>query len=583
MQTLEIDQDKVYRQAVVRLGIWVIASLYVGIGLYRGVYEYGPATFMAFCAIFAGFTLIPMLGIRRWPYLYLWVYAGLCVDLSANALVMLLTGCANSPFFLVYLWILVGYITRYGPGMVIPASALSLASFTAVVLISGDWQRIPLEISLQYLALALLPGYLQSLVSAVMTARAEADEANRAKSRFLANMSHEIRTPLAGLVGTTDLLRLTPLNDEQQRYVANLKSSAHTLRALVDDILDFSKIEAGKLTLDEHNFSLKRVIDEVEAVMAPLAVKKGLRLRSEFAPGLPRRVLGDPVRLSQILFNLVGNAIKFTEQGEVVVRVLAPVAAPIPESAESAESARSLIRIEVEDTGIGIPADQLTRVFQSFTQVQGSEEAGGTGLGTTISRELVRLMGGRIGVRSTPGAGSTFWFEIPWRLPEDPNVSDSTVSRLLRAEIQSSRPPAAAPLPVVTDNAPSQSPAKGRILVADDDLINAEVIATLLRKGGYQVEVVMDGAEALQALERGGIDLAFIDGRMPKLSGLQVAERWRKQDPAFPPLVALTANTSPTDEQRYRAAGFDEFLSKPLTPDRLFEVTGLSVRPNADS
>ena len=565
MFDLDISQDKVYRQGVVRLLIWLIASLYFGIGFYRGQYDYGLNTFALFCVAFAVFSFLPLLAIRRWPALYLWVYAGMLIDLSANALAMVLTGCADSPFFLVYLWIIVGYISRYGGGVVVPVTVLSLLSYTVVVVYSGDWHRIPLEIGFQYLALALLPVYMQSLVNAVMRARADADQANRAKSRFLANMTHEIRTPLSGLVGTADLLRLTPLDDDQRHYVDNLKSSANTLRALVDDILDFSKIEAGKLSLDEHRFSLEVVIEEVKEVMAPLAADKALSLRTEFAPGLPRRVRGDSVRLRQILFNLVGNAIKFTRRGEVVVRLQAPI---------EGDREHSLIRIEVKDTGIGIPAAELAAIFDGFTQVKGHEHRGGTGLGTTISRELVRLMGGRIGVQSREGVGSTFWFEVPWRLPAQDDVSDSSVSKLARGELTVS--PDSWRQSTATDAA-AESAQAAHILVADDDPINCEVVGTLLRKAGYRVQLAADGEQALQVLRQRGVRLAFVDGRMPRLSGLQVAEQWRQReaeadDGERVALVALTANATAGDEQRYRDAGFDEFLSKPVSPDRLFGV-----------
>lgn len=566
MFELEITQDKVYRQGLVRLLIWLIASIYFGIGFYRGQYDYGLHTFALFCTAFAGFSFLPLLVIRYWPVLYLWVYAGLLVDLSANALAMLLTGGADSPFFLVYLWIIVGYLSRYGVGALLPVTLLSLVSFSVVVPLSGDWERIPLEIGFQYLALGLLPVYMQSLLGAVIKARAEADQANRAKSRFLANMSHEIRTPLSGLVGTAELLRLTSLDGLQRHYVDNLKSSANTLRALVDDILDFSKIEAGKLSLDEHLFRFDEVIEEVKEVMTPLAVDKGLRLRTEVIGRLPNRLFGDSVRLRQVLFNLVGNAIKFTADGEVVIRISA-----MPGS----DPARRPVRIEVEDTGIGIPASQLGAIFDSFTQVGGREHHGGTGLGTTISRELVRLMGGRIGVRSREGVGSTFWFEVPWRLPAAGDAGAASTGAAISAPAAAEGPP---PEVTVIGDAPRVVDRCGRILVADDDPINCEVVATLLRKAGYPVDVVGDGEQALAVLARGEVRLAFVDGRMPKVGGIEVAERWRQTEretgsgaaPVF--LVALTANATAEDERRYRQAGFDEFLSKPVSPDRLFEV-----------
>ena len=468
------------------------------------------------------------------------------VDLGFTAIAMTLTGGISSPFFLIFLWIMIGYSTRYGRDMLWPVTSLAAVAFTLVVWHSGLTNLQP-EVVMQYLALIALPAYLQSLLAAVTRAQTEADQANRAKSRFLARMSHEIRTPLAALIGTTELLHHTRLTPQQQTYAANLKTSANALRSLVDDILDFSKIEAGRLILEHRAFDPNCVIDEVMGVMSPLAADKGLTLQSHIDPALPTAVIGDPDRLRQVLFNLVGNAVKFTEQGEVVIRAR-PMA--------TASQDRTLIRMEVSDTGIGIPPDQLQSIFDSFKQVHSDRGVIGTGLGTTISRELVKIMGGQIGVESTPEVGSTFWFEVPWPMA-DPKVPASRSTAH----------------PIGTDQAPVPVTALP-VLVAEDDPINASVVSSLLSGAGHQVDVVVDGSQALEALRQRVYGVAFIDRRMPGLSGIEVARQWRAIEPEgrHLPLIALTADATVEDEQESREAGFDEFLIKPASPERLIAM-----------
>jgi PAS domain S-box-containing protein len=396
----------------------------------------------------------------------------------------------------------------------------------------------------------------EELEAALATAR----EATQLRSRFLANMSHEIRTPMNGVLGMTDFLLATKLTSEQQEFAESIKRSADALLALINDILDLSKIEAGKLRLDRVQFQLGPTIAEVVSLFALEARMKGLGFVSNVPADLPRVVVGDPGRLRQVLRNLLGNALKFTDHGEIGVH------------AELLNEATNVVQIRftVHDTGIGMPPDQQSRLFESFTQGDGSSTRrhGGTGLGLAISKQLVELLGGEIGVASEPGQGSRFWFtasfgkgastEIP--APNPAMVQNPSTRTMAKGPIA---PPARAQKPVVVAS-------HLRVLLAEDNEINQRITLRLLEKLGVPADAVVNGREAVQALEKRKYDLVLMDCQMPDMDGFEATAIVRSREVGtHTPICALTANAMEGDRERCLAAGMDDYISKPVGLEKL--------------
>jgi signal transduction histidine kinase/ActR/RegA family two-component response regulator len=391
------------------------------------------------------------------------------------------------------------------------------------------------------------------------TALAAARQATLTKSRFLANMSHEIRTPINGLLGMADFLLGTKLDPEQREYAETIQRSAGSLTSLINDILDFSSIEAKTLRLERVVFSLRAAIEQTAAEFASQARGKGIEFASSIASGVPDAVLGDPLRLRQVLANLLGNALKFTERGRIAL------------GAELVSQTRDdlKLRFTVTDTGIGIPAGDRDRLFDTFTQADDSNtrKYGGTGLGLAISKQLVELMGGEIGVESDPGAGSRFWFTASFGKAAQPEAAPRVVTPQVKTTVHTSVN-AARKSACATTSGTRQSM---RILLAEDNEINQRITLRLLQKLGVAADAVVNGREAVEALEKKKYDLVLMDCQMPDMDGFEATAviRSREGKSRHQTICALTANAMAGDRERCLAAGMDDYISKPIGLEKL--------------
>lgn len=671
-----------FQSALIRLLIWLFAATYIGLGGATDYYEvdhvYYFWLFGTYLLIFLGL-LVSVLLRSVWEARR---YFGLLVDISATSFSIFLTSEGISPFYLLYIWIFVSYGTRYGKRHLAAASALSVLAYSIVLLVMGEWQQHTFEAIFFLLLLLVLPLYQYSLLRRLHEAKLAAEDASKAKGEFLSAMTHELRTPLSGILGMAQLLESTRLAPEQDEYVDSILASAGHLGALIHDVLDVSKIEGGMLHLECYPLDFRRLVRGVCSGLSAQALDKELELICWVDSTLPETVKGDELRLRQIMFNLVGNAIKFTDQGEVQVRVRMATA--------DQDIGQPHVCVEVKDTGIGIPEDKLDKVFDRFWQADLSSTRyhGGSGLGTTIAKDLVLLMGGVVGVQSTEGQGTTFWVKLPLlevahasspllKLPLDLEgrrvlvfetnatsmaaISDAcdavsvelqpiTTISALSGAISEVGEGARADLALIADSPSGQDVERiamlfkeylgprfpivylgynsrrsagrrcsccqlskpftsdqlwrvlesalqldskedcwtledppeiisedgdeVRVLLAEDNEINAKVISTLLADVGCLVTLAQDGQEALEIAQQKDFDIAFVDLHMPHMDGFEFTRSYRKTEcpPRHLPIIALTVNSAEEKKAVCLEAGMDDFLNKPVESDVLLSM-----------
>jgi two-component system, sensor histidine kinase len=427
---------------------------------------------------------------------------------------------------------LLGHITTLDDRAACAAAEVALQVEERTAQLTADVSRLEAQIQTQ-----------RGMEAALRETKDAAESANRAKSQFLANMSHEIRTPMNGVLGMIELLLSTNLDARQRHYAETVQRSGETLLDVINEILDFSKIEAGRLEIEAVEFDCRQTLGDVINLLSERASRKGLVLMHRTERNVPEVVVGDQSRVKQVLMNLVGNAIKFTERGEVRVSM----------SVAEREGDTYLLRFEIRDTGIGIAPDALAAIFDAFSQADSTmrRKYGGTGLGLTIARQLALVMGGQIGVDSMPGRGSTFWFTV--RVPAIQSRSGADRS--------------------ATEAEALPSSFSGRVLLAEDNPVNRELAVAMLEAVDVEVAIAVDGREAVAQVAGGGIDLVLMDCQMPEMDGYDATRAIRAGEAsgaARLPIVALTANAMDGDRERCLECGMDDYLSKPFKPAQLY-------------
>ncbi|CAD0351875.1 Sensory/regulatory protein RpfC [Xanthomonas hortorum pv. carotae] len=489
---------------------------------------------------------------------------GMLADYGLMSMAMSAIGEPMACIYVVVMWVTIGNGLRFGSKYLYLAVAMAMVSFGITLLTNDYWGRnFGLGVGL-WLGLAAIPLYLSGLLNKLTRAMAEARRASEAKSRFLANMSHEFRTPLNGLSGMTEVLATTRLDAEQRECLSTIQASARSLLSLVEEVLDISAIEAGKVRVEHREFALRGLFGTIDLILQPQAKAKGIEYAVVIAPDVPDLLKGDAGHLRQILLNLAGNAVKFTDRGHVDVNI-GVVARP------AANKVR--LRVDLIDSGIGVPVDMQPRLFEAFEQADNglARRFEGSGLGTTIAKGLVESMGGEIGFEENPSGGSHFWFELPFEYVVESNALAKKQGSTTLENGDAGNVIAFAD-PFLRHRARVRSM---QILVADDHAANRMVLQRLLQKAGHKVTCVNGGEHVLDTLAEADFDAAIVDLHMPGVSGLDLLKHLRVMQAGNQPrtpVVVLSADVTPEAIRSCEQAGAYAFLAKPIVAVKLLDT-----------
>lgn len=491
---------------------------------------------------------------------------GAWLDIVSTSAFMSLTSDVGVMLVAIYLWVIFGNGFRYGNRYLYHAQVLSILGFIVVSNVNPYWQTHTAIVQSLIAMLVILPLYVSKLIARLHEAtqkaeieRQKAAEANSAKTRFVANMSHEIRTPLNGIIGISTLFKSTPMNAEQQDLLKTLESSSKLLLSLLNNVLDFTKIEERKLHIERIAFSIDDTINDTVEIFKAQSHAKGIQLIGNISNKLVP-VKGDVVVLRQVLANLMGNAIKFTEKGSVTINV----------TLLSDNEQYASIRFEVADTGIGIPLIKQNKVFESFTQADATttRKFGGSGLGLTIAKEMIEAMGGELKLQSAEGIGTRFWFDLSLEKDEliTPTISPAVINSVL------------------ADDSSYASAKPLNILVCEDERTNQKIITQLLSLPGHQVSLVESSEEMLDSLETQSFDLVITDLNMAGMNGIDALKLYRFTQPTENKtrFILFTADVTLTTKQEASNAGFDAILTKPIEALTLYQTieSTLKLTPN---
>lgn len=544
-KTNDVERD----QARVRVTIEVIALIYLLFSFYFSGFDQHELYTIFYLCQFIVLALLIYVLIRKYPGHYVSRKLFVAVlDTAAITFFMYRGEETGAIFFPLYLWVTIGTGFRYGRRYLFFSQLLSIAGFLFLCRYSWFWSEIE-TIHVFLAVLIIIPIYATSLIRRLTEAIEKAREASEAKSRFVSNMSHEIRTPLHGIIGIGELLSLRNYDEEYRGLCERLSKSAQLLLQLLNDVLDFSKIESGQFEIVKQPFNLHDVVTNISDILFAQVDQKSIRTDLIFGEDLSKYWIGDSKHIQQVLMNLIGNAVKFTEQGSITLSV----------SLISQKETSSTIRFLVKDSGIGMSPEFLTKIFDRFSQESDLSQTRykGTGLGTTIAKQLVEAMGGSIGVESAPNIGSKFWFDLPMEEAEEAAINVPAPQELKAWN--------------KTDHASRKDL---RVLVAEDNETNQIIISKILETAGFSFELATDGEAALDKLLEEKYDVALLDMQMPGLTGIEVCKAYKMihHDDKHIKFIMLSANVDHENQQLALQTGFSFCLPKPIESATLLSL-----------